>query len=57
MFDVIVKAHPPLHSNSLLSEFHFTDIVFKRVDHQVMSAVGAKLRSKMREKMGKFKWL
>lgn len=37
--------YPPLHSHSLLSEFHLTDVVFKRVNHEVVPAVGPKLKS------------
>lgn len=41
--------HPPLHCHPLLSEFHFADIVFEGVDHQVVAAVGPKLRGTIRE--------
>lgn len=45
-FTVSVITHPPLHLHSLSPETDLTHIVLKPVHHQVMSAVGTKLKNK-----------
>lgn len=42
---VYVSTHPPLHLHPLLPEANLAHVVLERVDHQVMSAVGAELRT------------
>lgn len=45
------ETHPPFHLHPLSPEANLTHVVLKRVDHQVVPAVGAKLRASRVQKI------